>query len=184
MFQFFRSLMPRDEHFVARLTTHAHQVVNGAIEFRALLSGEESEANYQALCDFEEAADEITRQTLKAIHHSFITPLDRSQILDLTTALDDTIDLMKETGRRLRLYTIDDTPEMLSMADCAVQATRAIHSAMPLLSAIGRNVDQLQSMQEQVRQAEGRADDLMSAGLQTLFTGTASAGTKLTVEKV
>ncbi|NPD70015.1 DUF47 family protein (plasmid) [Lichenicola cladoniae] len=72
--------MPRNEQFVARLTTHAYQVVNGAIAFRALLSGEESKANYQALCDFEEAADEVTRQTLKAIHHSFITPFDRSQI--------------------------------------------------------------------------------------------------------
>ncbi|NPD70014.1 DUF47 family protein (plasmid) [Lichenicola cladoniae] len=91
---------------------------------------------------------------------------------------------MKETGRRLHLDAIDYTPEMLNMADCAGQATQAIRNAMPLLSAIDRNVDQLQCMQEQVREAEGRADDLMSAGLQTLFTGTASAGTKLTVEKV
>jgi len=34
-------------------------------------------------------ADRITRETVLAIHRTFVTPFDRSQILDLITALDD-----------------------------------------------------------------------------------------------
>ena len=152
--------------------------------FRGLLSGADTDACFRALCDHEEAADEVTRETVQAIHRSFVTPFDRSQILDLSTALDDTIDLMKEAGRRIRLYRIDYTPEMLGMADCAVRGTTAIRDAMPLLGSISRDVQSLTEMQRLVRQAEEEADELLSHGLDTLFSSNVSAGTKLTVEKV
>ena len=54
-----------------------------------------------------------------AIHRTFVTPFDRSQILDLITALDDTIDLMKEAGRRMPPLRHRFTPQMLGMAECA-----------------------------------------------------------------
>jgi len=184
MLKFFRSLMPKDERFVQRLAEHSRHVVDGAIAFHGLLSGKNGDASYTALCGFEEAADEVTRQTVQAIHRSFITPFDRSQILDLTTALDDTIDLMKEAGRRIRLYGITYTPEMLAMAECAVRATTEIRDAMPMLGNIGRNVELLGAMQERVRAAEGEADELLNRGLLTLFASDHSAGYKLTIEKV
>ncbi|MCQ8241307.1 DUF47 domain-containing protein [Rhizosaccharibacter radicis] len=185
MLNFIRRLMPRDENFVLRLSQHSRHVVDGAQCFRDMLSDQgDIEASYRALCAHEEAADEVTRRTVQAIHRSFITPFDRSQILDLSTALDDTIDLMKEAGRRLRLYNIPFTEEMLAMAGCAVDASTEIREAMPLLGAIGRNVDKLTAMQVRVRAAESRADDLLDSGLRRLFSSDMSAGTKLTVEKV
>jgi len=184
LLRLFRSLMPRDERFVERFAEHAGHVVNGAHAFRGLLSATDAEASYRDLCRFEEAADDVTRQTVQAIHRSFVTPFDRSQILDLTTALDDTIDLMKEAGRRIRLYGITYTPEMLGMADCAVRATTALRDAMPRLGAISRELDRLAAVQEQVRQAESEADDLLNEGLRKLFASDVSPGTKLTVEKV
>ena len=83
----------------------------------------------------EEAADQVTRDTVLAIHRTFVTPFDRSQILDLITALDDTIDLMKETGRRMLRYGVGFTPKMQGMADCAVRAATEIRDAIPLLGA-------------------------------------------------
>jgi uncharacterized protein Yka (UPF0111/DUF47 family) len=126
----------------------------------------------------------VTRDTVQAIHRSFVTPFDRSQILDLTTALDDTIDLMKEAGRRIRLYDVHFTPQMRSMADCALRATVAIRDAMPALGAIATSVPRLNAMQVQVRAAENEADDLLDDGLRALFEQNISPGHKLTVEKV
>ena len=73
-----------------------------------------------------------------AIHKTFVTPFDRSQILDLITALDHTIDLMKDTGRRMVRYGVAFTPEMQGMADCAVRAAVLIRDGMPLLGSISR----------------------------------------------
>jgi predicted phosphate transport protein (TIGR00153 family) len=184
LLRLFRSWMPRDENFVERLCQHSRYVVDGAGAFRSLFYGGDAEAHYADLCRFEEAADAVTQDIIRAIHRTFITPFDRSQILDLTTALDDTIDLMKEAGRRVRLYGIDFTPEMQGMADCAVRATIELREAMPLLGSIGRSVDRLNAMQAGVRRAESDADDLLAQGLRRVFASDTSPGYKLTVEKV
>ena len=181
----FRLLMPHDEAFIDRFSEHSRLIVPAAVAFRALMSGDcRSDQHLAEINRLEDAADQITRATVLAIHRSFVTPFDRSQILDLITALDDTIDLMKDTGRRMVRYGIDFTPEMQGMAECAVQASTAIRDAMPLLGAIDGNAERLSAMSVAVRRIEGEADDLLDRGLRTLFAGDTSPGHKLTVEKV
>jgi uncharacterized protein len=181
----YRALMPHDDRFIERFSDHARLIVPAAEAFRALMSGDgQAEQHAREIARLEEAADRITRDTVLAIHRTFVTPFDRSQILDLITALDDTIDLMKDTGRRMVRYGVGFTPEMLGMGDCAVQATMALRDGIPLLRAIDRNVDWLNAMSVTVRRIEGEADDLLDRGLRMLFAGDTSPGHKLTVEKV
>ena len=181
----FRSLMPRDEHFIERFCEHSRLIVPAAEAFRAMMSGDgRAEQHAAEIGRLEHAADVITRDTVLAIHRTFVTPFDRSQILDLITALDDTIDLMKDTGRRMVRYGVGFTPEMLGMADCAVSAATEIRDGMPLLGSIQQNAARLSAMSVKVRRIEGEADDLLDRGLRMLFAGNTSAGHKLTVEKV
>jgi uncharacterized protein len=180
----FRSLLPHDERFVQQLGRHAAHVADGAGAFLRLLRDGDPDACYAALCQAEEAADGVAREILQAIHRSFITPFDRSQILELATALDDTVDLMKETARRIRLYGVAFTPEMRVMAECAQRATALIRDAVPLLADIGRNLDGLNRMQDEVRIAESEADAVLARGLRALFATTIPTGDKLLVEKV
>jgi uncharacterized protein len=181
----FRSLMPRDERFIERFCEHSKLIVPAAESFRALMSDDgQAEQHAAEIIRLEDAADKITRETVLANHRTFVTPFDRSQILDLITALDDTIDLMKDTGRRMLRYGVVFTPEMQGMADCVVRATRELRDGMPLLGAIDRSVDRLGAMFVAVRQIEGEADELLDRGLRTLFASDKSAGYKLTVEKV
>jgi predicted phosphate transport protein (TIGR00153 family) len=181
----FRALMPHDDRFIERFSEHARLIVSATEAFRALMSGDGRVEEHAAeISRLEDAADQITRDTVLAIHRTFVTPFDRSQILDLITALDDTIDLMKETGRRMVRYGVGFTPEMQAMADCAVRAATEIRDAMPLLGSIDRNVARLNAMSIAVRRIEGEADDLLDHGLRRLFAGDTSPGHKLTVEKV
>jgi predicted phosphate transport protein (TIGR00153 family) len=180
----FRKLLPRNERFVEQICRHSSLVVEGMVQFRGILASGNYAVHCKELFRLEEAADEITADVINDIHRSFITPFDRAEILQLVTALDDTIDLMKDAARRLGLYKVTFTPEMLAMADCAVRATTAIRDALPALNAIGRNIDRLNEMQRQVRTAEGEADDLLQRGLRNLFDGPGSAGEKLTGERV
>ena len=185
LMHFFRSLMPRDQKFIERFTEHSKLIVPAAEEFRALMSGDgNAERHAVEINRLEDAADQITRETILAIHRTFVTPFDRSQILDLITALDDTIDLMKDTGRRMIRYGVGFTAEMQGMADCAVRATTEIRDAMPLLRSIGEFEQQLTTMSVAVRGIESEADELLDRGLRRLFAGDQSAGHKLTVEKV
>jgi predicted phosphate transport protein (TIGR00153 family) len=177
--------MPHDERFIERFTEHSRLIVPAAIAFRALMSGDgQAEAHAAEIGRLEYEADHITRETVLAIHRTFVTPFDRSQILDLITALDDTIDLMKDTGRRVIRYGVGFTAEMQGMADCAVRATTELRDAMPLLGSIDRSADRLSAMSTAVRRIESEADELLDQGLKTLFAGSQSPGYKLTVERV
>jgi predicted phosphate transport protein (TIGR00153 family) len=181
----FRSLMPQDEHFIDRFCEHSQLIVPAADAFRALMSDDgRAEQHAAEISRLETEADKVTRETVLAIHRTFVTPFDRSQILDLITALDDTIDLMKDTGSRMLRYGVGFTPEMRGMADCIVRATTELRDGMPLLGSIGRSADRLSAMSVAVRQIEGEADELLDRGLRALFAGDGSAGYKLTVEKV
>jgi predicted phosphate transport protein (TIGR00153 family) len=177
--------MPRDERFIERFCEHSKLIVPAAEAFRALMSGDDrAERHVAEISRLEEAADQVTRQTVLAIHRTFVTPFDRSQILDLITALDDTIDLMKDTGRRMMRYGVGFTPEMQGMADCIVRAAIELREGMPLLGAINQSVDRLNAMSVSVRRIEGEADELLDRGLRILFASENSPGYKLTVEKV
>src|SRR3954447_2759765 len=135
-----RSLMPRDERFIERFCAHSKLIVPAAEAFRALMSGDGESAKHVAeISRLEDEADTITRETVRAIHRTMVTPFDRSQVLDLITALDDTVDLMKETGGRVLRYGVAFTPEMQGMADCAVRAAIELRDSMPLLGSIDRN---------------------------------------------
>src|SRR4051812_16151571 len=180
----FRKLLPRDASFVEQICRHSGYVVAGAIEFRGILAGDNFEGRCKELFRLEDAADQVTYDVVHAVHKSFITPFDRGEILQLITTLDDTIDLMKDAARRMGLYNVPFTPQMLSMADCAVRATTAIHDALPALNAIAREVATLNEMQQKVRSAENEADDLLQQGLKTLFGGPGPVGDKFAVEKV
>jgi len=182
--RFFRKLMPRDERFVERFCRHSEIVVKGAVEFRGILGGADYDAHCRELFRLEDLADDVTKETVHAVHRSFITPFDRSEVLELITTLDDVIDIMKDASRRLGLYKVAYTPEMLGMADCAIRASTAIRDAMPALSAIGRNEAIFSEMQQKVRAAESEADDLLQRGMKALFAGGDPTGDKLVGERV
>jgi uncharacterized protein len=181
----FRSLMPRDDRFIERFCEHSKLIVPAAEAFRALMSGDgRPEQHVAEISRLEDAADQVAKETVLAIHRTVVTPFDRSQILDLISALDDTIDLMKDTGRRMVRYGVGFTPEMQGMADCVVRAAIELRDGMPLLGAINSSVERLNAMSVSVRRIEGEADDLLDRGLRILFASDNSPGYKLTVEKV
>src|ERR1700712_2695682 len=185
LFRAYRSLMPQDDRFIGWFCEHSKLIVPAAEAFRALMSDDGmAEQHAIEINRLEDAADQVTRETVLAIHRTFVTPFDRSQILDLITALDDTIDLMKDTGRRMVRYGVGFTAEMRGMADCAVRAATEIRDGMPLLGSIDRNAERLSAMSVAVRRIEGEADALLDQGLRVLFAGDTSPGHKLTVEKV
>jgi predicted phosphate transport protein (TIGR00153 family) len=185
----FRHLMPHDDTFVSSFSAQAAKSVEAALVFRAVLAEPtNAEAHHAKLSCIEREADEINRGTIRSIHRVFITPFDRSDILALTNALDDIIDLMKSSARRILLYKVEVRPQMLTMADCIVQACEQLREGIPLLRDITGNVDGLTTMYEAVDGIESEADRALRDGLAEIFSGegseATSAGEKLMVQLV
>jgi len=59
------------------------------------------------LADMEQDADAINHDIMMLMHSSFITPLDREDISELTNALDNIADSIHEAADALYLYRVD-----------------------------------------------------------------------------
>src|SRR6516164_8940578 len=135
MLGWFRALMPKEERFFELFTRHAHVTLTGAEALRAMLKGgDEVLRHCKEIGVRENEADEITREVLTALRRTFITPLDRGDIKDLITSMDDAIDQMNQTAKLIALFELRTfEPPMQQMGEIIVRAARLNVGAVPLL---------------------------------------------------
>jgi predicted phosphate transport protein (TIGR00153 family) len=186
MLGWFQALMPKEDKFFDLFEQHAKLVVAGAEALRSLLKGGDQVENCRAqIVSLENQADEVARQVLIAVRRTFITPFDRGDIQDLIGSLDDAIDQMNKTAKVISLFEVRSfEPQMQQMGEDALQASRLVQDAMPLLRNIGKNAGRLNTLTEQIVRVEERADELHDDGRKTLFLANrqnASGGMHFTI---
>ncbi len=82
----------------------------------------------------EQEGDRITHDIIKRLNNTFVTPIDREDILALASALDDVVDFTEEVADYLILYKIEAPMEQAQrLSHVLLQATRALSEAMPRL---------------------------------------------------
>src|SRR3954454_20387880 len=84
----------------------------------------------------EQTGDRITANIIARLNATFVTPIDREDILELASALDDVIDLTEEVSDFLVLYKVEapmDPAERLTTI--LKDACRQIAKAMPRMRA-------------------------------------------------
>jgi predicted phosphate transport protein (TIGR00153 family) len=140
--------------------------------------GEETPVYCQRVNQFENDADNITREVLTAVRRTFITPFDRGDIKNLITAMDDAVDQMQQTAKAVVLFEVRSfEPPMREMGTLLVECANLVGRALPLLQSIGDNVAMLTQITEELTKLEGRVDDLHDIGLKELFLKHRNANT-------
>ena len=169
--RWFQALLPREQSFFDQFTAHARLLVQGSEALRELLNGGPGMAQATAaIIRHEEEADEVARAVFLSVRRTFITPFDRSDIRDLTTALDDAIDQMQKTAKSISLFEVTEfQPEMREMGDLAIQAAYLTVEATELLRDMGRNAARLNAIAEAVTRIENRSDEIYDTGMKLLF---------------
>jgi hypothetical protein len=171
MLGWFRKLLPREERFFDLFARHSQSVVQGAEALEGMLrGGEETPVYCQRVNQFENDADQITREVLTAVRRTFITPFDRGDIKNLITAMDDAIDQMQQTAKAVMLFEVRIfEPPMREIGSILVQCANLVGRALPLMKSMGENVTTLTALTEEITRLEGRVDDLNDIGLKELF---------------
>lgn len=168
MFGWFQRLLPKTGNFFELFEAHAATVLAGAEATSRLLNGGGASAEHiREIIEREHDADNITRDVLKTVRKTFLTPFDRGSITALIGSLDDTIDEMQAAAAAIDLYQLTEfSQEMRDMAGIVVDAARLAAEAMPLLRDVGRNGDRLHELTERLIRIEGHADEIHAAGLK------------------
>ena len=170
MLGWFRALMPKEERFFGLFTRHAQVTLAGAEALRALLKGDNVQQCYREITKRENEADEITREILTALRRSFITPLDRGDIKDLITSMDDAIDQMNQTAKVITLFEFCSFEQsMQDMGEIIVRAAKLAVDAVALLGSLGKQSSRLHGLTEEIIRLEEQADQLHDQGRKELF---------------
>ena len=171
MLGWFRALMPKEERFFDLFTRHARITLAAAQALSALLKGDDDVLRCcREITRRENEADEITREVMTALRKTFITPLDRGDIKDLITSMDDSIDQMNQTAKLITLFELRSfQPHMQQMGEIIVQAANLMVDAVPLLSSLGRESARLNSLTEEMIRLEEQADNLHDEGRKQLY---------------
>lgn len=171
MFSWFQNLMPQENRFFDLFNRHALTIVDGAEALRSLLHGDtEVKAACKKVFEFETQADVITQDVLLLTRRSFITPFDRSDIKDLITSLDDSIDQMKKTAKSILLFEVETfEPHMAQMGDVIVDASKLTVEAVAQLQTLRQNTVKVNGVTEAIIRLEENADELNNQGTKALF---------------
>src|SRR5881227_4185417 len=80
----------------------------------------------------EQEGDRITHDIIRRLNELFVTPIDREDIYELASALDDIVDYTEEVADYLGLYKIEaPMVQGQRLAHILLQASRQIAEAMP-----------------------------------------------------
>lgn len=121
----FKRFLPKEFSFFDMFDQHAELIIETAKVLndftKAALSQEEASIKIKHL---ERQADTIVHKCTEALQNTFITPIERTDILQLIKKLDDIVDSIYSAMSRIGLYEIEVLrPEARELADLILKAS-------------------------------------------------------------
>jgi uncharacterized protein len=114
----------------------------------------------------EQEGDRITHDIVQRLNQTFVTPIDREDILELASAIDDIVDYTEEVADYLGLYKIEAPMEQSQrQAHILFQATRQIVEAIPRM----RDFKDISHYTVEVNRLENDGDRVAREAIASLF---------------
>jgi len=129
------NFLPKETKFFEMFERSAQNLLKAAHILKDLSGDFTSLADNAAKLErLEHDSDQITHEIMEKLNKTFITPIDREDIHELTAALDDVMDFIEAATERMVLYKIKSTtPEMKQIADVILRQAEEINKVMPKL---------------------------------------------------
>lgn len=172
----FKKLLPREGNFFEMFNQHADRIVEAAQAFSKLVRNYadlDLRAKYNREVDgAEQAADRVTHECNKALHVTFITPIDREQIHGLINTMDDVADLIQGSAETMALYDVRHmTDEITRLTDLSVKCCERLRDAVRMLNHIADPATAEAALKtcEEIDRLESDADRVMRTAMSKLF---------------
>ena len=170
--EMFQWLLPRDERFKALFREDAENLrVVGRLLFEVLRETDVNRLREKALAlkNQEHRGDEITRQVFDALNHSFLTPIDREDIRELASGIDDVLDDMEMVSSLMVQFKLrGGSEEILQMSQILASCSEEIEK----LVALFWDPDKAKEVERgmvRVSELENQADALFNLMITKLF---------------
>jgi predicted phosphate transport protein (TIGR00153 family) len=117
--------------------------------------------------EVEHRGDTITHDIVRKLNTTFITPIDREDILALASALDDIIDLIHAAATRIVLFKItESTPQAKELGFLILKSVRELNRGISLM---GSKMNEVYDHCVEVNSLENEADRVCRDAIAYLF---------------
>jgi uncharacterized protein len=160
-------LTPRTTEFYELFTRAGENALEAArkaeIRFREYPNSSVTQADVKAV---ETEGDDITRELIQLLNTQYVTPFDREDIYELTTAIDDVVDHIEETSDLLGLYGIE-SPTKHVVEQCAIFVKAVEQLALALARLKGMRG--IQEALTELKRLEDEGDRVVHDAVAALF---------------
>jgi predicted phosphate transport protein (TIGR00153 family) len=161
-------LLPREEEFFDLFTEVANRNKEAVAYLRKLFESppDRRTPHIEAIKRLEHEADQVTHEVVNRLDRTFITPLDREDIHQLSSDLDDVMDAMDGTARRAQIFRLGAAPPgVLRITEVLQRMMGAIGEAVSRL----KKGDDVMKYCVEAKQLEEEGDAIYHESLGQLF---------------
>jgi hypothetical protein len=158
---------PRDREFFDLFEEAGRNALRAAdLLDRMLRNFPETKELAREILICEQEGDRITHDIIRRLNHTFVTPIDREDILELASRIDDIVDYTEEVSDYLGLYHIEAPMEQAQrQAHILYLATRQIVDAIPRM----RDFKDISHYTVEVNRLENEGDRVVREAVASLF---------------
>jgi predicted phosphate transport protein (TIGR00153 family) len=163
------SIFPKQEDFFTLFRSQAQVVRQGCDQLHEMMERfDDLERRSARLKEVEHQGDLITHEIFERLNRTFITPLEREDIHNLASGLDDVLDSAEAIGSRFVLFKIQKTtPAAVRMSRILVDSAAQLEQAVAHL----KDFKNLMSFTIEINRLENEADACGRDAVADLFSG-------------
>ncbi len=167
--QFF---VPQDKKFFPlfeRASGNLHHIAKVLVEMVNTSSPEKRKELIKEIERLEHIGDGVTHEIFKELSANFITPFDREDIHYLVSSLDDIVDFIHGSAKRMELYKVTEmTPAVCKLSELILQAAQELDVAIRGLRNM-KNINIVKEACVKINSIENHADDIFDMTVAQLF---------------
>jgi len=135
-------LLPKEDKYFDMFNRMASHITECALLLQKLFNDFDHRAHYaEKIKEVEHNCDLLTHEIVKKLNQTFITPIDREDIHALASGLDDIVDAIEYTAKRVILYRVEGpTEHARRMTDVLVRIVASLETAVRALESHGEQV--------------------------------------------
>jgi predicted phosphate transport protein (TIGR00153 family) len=160
-------LAPRDREFFDLFEEAGGNIVRAADLLEQMLADYPDRSDLaREILICEQEGDRITHDIIRRLNETFVTPIDREDILALASGMDDVVDFTEEVADYMGLYKIEAPMEQAQrQTQILHQAARQIAQAVPRL----RGFQDISHYTVEINRLENDGDRVTREAMASLF---------------
>ena len=164
--------IPKEKKFFSLFNLVTENIVTGSEQLKKLFNADNADdrnAIILIIKSIERKGDDYTYELFNELNRTFITPFDREDIHELTSAMDDVLDFMYELSVTIDLYHVTSiSTHMKEMVALTHEGCIQLQATVKGLENM-KNPDKIMKACKDMNKIESRVDSFYQSAISSLF---------------